>query len=122
MVSDVYLTVTEASNYISVKKSFMYSLVESSEIPHYRLGRLIRFKHSDLDKWMEEHRKEKIEVFVTAREILRKSGQNNLSPDDLRGIIKKSIASVTAERYNPSRAEPDRIKGLGKEVEHGTLS
>ena len=121
-MSHLYLSVTDASDYLNVKKSFLYSLVESKEIPHYRLGRLIRFKHSDLDKWMEEHRKEKIEVSVTAKEILRKSGQNNLSSDDLRGIIKKSIASVTAERYNPSRAEPDRIKGLGKEVEHGALS
>jgi excisionase family DNA binding protein len=121
-MSGLYLSVTDASDYLSVKKSFLYSLVESREIPHYRLGRLIRFKSIDLDKWMEGCRREKIDISVTAREILWKSGQNNLSSDDLRGIIKKSIASVTAESYNPSRVEPDRIKGLGKEVEHGTLS
>ena len=30
-----------------------YYLVEALQIPHYRLGRLIRFKLSDIENWMK---------------------------------------------------------------------
>jgi len=116
-----YLSVTDASNYLNVKKSFLYSMVQSGQIPHYRFGRMIRFKHSDLDTWIEDHRKEKIGVSLRAGEILRKPDRNNLNPDDVRGIIKKSVASVTAKGYNLSHGKPDQDKDLRKEVSSGTL-
>ncbi|HEY3353786.1 MAG TPA: helix-turn-helix domain-containing protein [Polyangia bacterium] len=37
----------------------LYSLVSRKRIPHLRLGkRLVRFRRSELEKWLDEHRVE----------------------------------------------------------------
>ncbi len=61
MESD-YLTIDEASAYTGIKKSTLYSKVEQREIPHYRIGRSIKFKRDDLDAWMEAHRVECVDA------------------------------------------------------------
>jgi excisionase family DNA binding protein len=50
-----FLTVNEVSEYLSVKPSTLYSMVKNGQLPHYRIGRLIRFKREDVDRWMEGH-------------------------------------------------------------------
>jgi hypothetical protein len=32
------------------------------EIPHYRIGKLIRFKQSEIDEWMETKKCEEVEI------------------------------------------------------------
>ena len=94
-------------------------MVESGELPHYRIGRLIRFKQDDVDRWMEGHRREGINVDKKARGILKAI---NRPVVDITSIVKKSIAEVKGLKYTPSHGRPDRIKDLRKEVEDGTLS
>ena len=48
-----YLKVEDISAYLSIKTKTLYAMVESGDIPHYRIGRLIRFKIEDVDLWME---------------------------------------------------------------------
>jgi excisionase family DNA binding protein len=48
-----YLKIEDISAYLNVKTKTLYAMVESGNIPHYRIGRLIRFKRNDVDLWME---------------------------------------------------------------------
>jgi excisionase family DNA binding protein len=49
-----YLTIDDLSAYLGIKPKTIYARVK--EIPHYKVGRLIRFKREDVDAWMEKHR------------------------------------------------------------------
>ena len=49
-----YLTVKEVAQYLGMKTSTVYAWVR--EIPHYKVGNLIRFKREDVDAWMETKR------------------------------------------------------------------
>ncbi len=105
---------------LSVKPSTVYQWASSGEIPHYRLGRILRFKMKDLEAWIEGHRREKtIGEQRKAREILRLLGGKTHEIDS---IIKKSIAEVRGNQYTSFHRETRPTKGLGKEVEDGTLS
>ena len=50
------LNIDELSEYLSIKKSSLYSKVEMKEIPFYRIGRLLRFKKAEIDHWLEKSR------------------------------------------------------------------
>ena len=113
-----FLTIDDVCGFLSVKKSFIYSLVESGVIPHYRIGKLIRFKQSDVNTWMENHRREGINVDKKARGILKAVNRPRTSIDSL---VKKSIAEVKGLKYTPGDGRPDRDKSLRKEVSDGTL-
>lgn len=117
-MSDVYLTVAEASSHINVKKSFIYSLVESKDIPHYRLGRLIRFKSVDLDNWIEKHRVEKVDSSKGIKQILRKAKGGQRDIDEL---VKKSIAEAKGINYTNHYGKSGQNK-TGREAENGFVS
>ena len=117
-----FLTIIEVSEYLSIKTKTLYSLVSSGEMPHYRVGRLIRFKKSDIDSWMDgnkEGKKKDAEIPVRTH---KKGGRQRKGPtQDIDRIIKKTIDQVKEEEYTLSYGKSDQIKGLGKEVDHGSL-
>lgn len=49
-------TVEEASLYTGLNKHTIYRLTCSRGIPHYKVGRTLRFKRSELDEWMTRER------------------------------------------------------------------
>ncbi len=51
-MNDAFLTIKEVSAYLNIKPATLYSKV--GDIPHYKIGRLVRFKRGDIDQWMEE--------------------------------------------------------------------
>jgi excisionase family DNA binding protein len=53
---DRALTVAEACECLGLKKTALYCLIQSSEIPHERYGRRIVLRQSDLDAYRAEHR------------------------------------------------------------------
>ena len=108
-----YLSINELSSYSGLKKSFLYSRVEAGDIPHYKIGRLIRFKKETFDDWMEGHRVEAVNSDKRAQRILRSIDKPNM---DINRIVKKTIAEVKENRYTPYHGRPDRIKGLRKEA------
>lgn len=114
-----FLNIKELSDYLNIRKSTLYLMVENKEIPFFRFGRLIRFKKQEIDDWVEGHRGESIDPVKRGREILKGAKNPKM---DIDSIVKKSIEEVKNRRYNFPHGRPDRIKGLGKEVKDGTLS
>lgn len=113
-----FITIDELSEYLRIKKSTLYSMVESGELVHYRIGRLIRFKRSDVDRWMERNKYECVSVDSKAGSVLKAVNKGSLKIDN---IIKKSIAEGKRNRYTPNHGRLDQVKGLRKEVENGNL-
>ncbi len=66
-----FLTIDELSEYLGIKKSSLYAKVERKEIPYYKVGRLVRFKKSDIDPWMEKFKSEPLDLRAKVRRILK---------------------------------------------------
>jgi excisionase family DNA binding protein len=116
--SEKFLTVFEVASLLSVRPSTVYRWVSLKEIPHYKLGRIVRFKRKDLEAWVEGFRKERVDQERTARKILRAISRET---QDIDHIIKKSIAETKGLKYTPSQEKPGRVKSLREEVEHGAI-
>jgi excisionase family DNA binding protein len=50
------LNVKEVSQTLNVKPSTIYDWVSIGFIPHYKFGKLVRFKENEISKWMETKR------------------------------------------------------------------
>ena len=62
MAKDTYITVKEFCEIYKFKSSKAYGLVQKEQVPHYRIDKLIRFKLSEVEEWMESNKVEPIEV------------------------------------------------------------
>jgi excisionase family DNA binding protein len=102
-----FLSIEEVSQYLNIKLKTLYSRVP--EIPHYRVGRLIRFKKEDIDQWMESKREETAPALKTR--VVRRSA--SMHPVD--DILRRAIDEVRGSSYNSPCGKSDRIKGLRKE-------
>lgn len=65
-VQNDLMTLSEAANYLQLSKQTIYGYTSSREIPHLKKGKRLRFRKSDLDKWLSEGRQ------FTRNEILEK--------------------------------------------------
>ncbi len=50
----VWMRTNDAAEYLGVTRSALYSRIR--EIPHYRFERMLLFRRTDLDPWVESHR------------------------------------------------------------------
>jgi excisionase family DNA binding protein len=114
----VYLNIDELSQYLGIKKSNLYGKVERKEIPFYRLGRLIFFKKDEIDSFMEKCRVEAVDSGKEAKRILKGADRSSMDVDK---VVKNAVEQANGKGYNPSHGKPDRVKGLRKEVQDGTL-
>ena len=120
--SEKFWTVSEASLFLSVKPSTIYQWVHLKEIPHYKIGRIVRFRRRDLEAWVEGLRLKENESEKKVRTILKEIGPKETEREiDIDLIIRKSIADAKGKRYTPCLEKPGRVKGLRKEVEHGAI-
>ncbi|MEM4721768.1 MAG: helix-turn-helix domain-containing protein [Candidatus Methanomethylicaceae archaeon] len=108
MVQKEYWSVEEVACFLGVKRSTVYSLTERGELPHYRIGRLIRFKKEDIEDWMKGQRIEK-----TGGQHLPLSHSRRVDVDRL---VKKIIDRTRGPEYNALCGESGQSQGLGKEV------
>jgi excisionase family DNA binding protein len=65
-IAPAVLDVAGAAQYLAVSADTVYGLVRSGEIPHARVGKSIRFRAADLDRFVEEK---------TSRQWLRMDGR-----------------------------------------------
>jgi excisionase family DNA binding protein len=114
-----FLTILELSEYLNIKTTTLYSKVESGEIPHYRIGRLIRCKMSEIEAWLtKSHSQVPSDTNKKAKKPLK---TRNKPVADVNHLVKKAIAEIKGNGYTLPHGKPDRTKGLRKEVEDGTL-
>jgi len=121
-----YLSITDLSSYLGIKPKTLYAKVK--EIPHYKVGRLIRFRKEDVDAWMEKHRvakDEKVQEPTTpttdstpkfSATRARRSRKRKGPITDIDRMISKAIDQVKGEGYTASHGKSDQVKGSGKEV------
>ena len=50
---DRWLSVVEISEYLGVSKETIYKWVEKKKIPANRVGKLWKFKTTEIDKWVK---------------------------------------------------------------------
>ena len=117
-----YLSINDLAIYLQIKPKTLYARVK--EIPHYKVGRLIRFKREDVDAWMERHRVIKEETSRPAIEHVQKAPETRKSHRRRVGkpvtnvdrMISKAIDQVKREGYTSSHGKSDQVEGSGKEV------
>ena len=115
------LTVSELSDYLHIKVKTIYSKVEAGEIPHYRIGHLIRFRLNEINVWLESCRN-KNQPEVEHQKIKNKRRKSSKRSDDhFLKIITKTIDAETDKYYSVNHGKSDRIKGPKQEVEHGSI-
>ncbi len=112
------LNIQDLSQFLGVKVSTLYAMVEERKLPHFRIGRLIRFKKSEIELWLEGQRQECADL---NKEAARVFGAVRSPQRDMGRLIKKTVAALRAESYTIPHGKPDQVKGLGKEVPDGTV-
>lgn len=61
------LTIDELAEVLSAKKSTIYGWVHLGLIPHIKVGRLLRFRERDIEKWLSS---KQVEPSVRFRAII----------------------------------------------------
>jgi excisionase family DNA binding protein len=112
------MTIQKLSEYLEIKASTLYSMAEQKKIPHYKVGRLVRFKRSEIDFWMDGQKKECVDAPRAAKRILRAARG---PARDINRMVKRAIDATKETVYTASHGKPDQVKGLGKEVPGGTV-
>ena len=114
-----FLNVKGVSAYLALRASKVYSLVEEKQIPHYRIGRQIRFRKSDVDEWMAGQKEEVVDAMVEAKKVT--GPLQKRSDPRIKRTIRKIIEEVGREGYTGNNGKPDKDKDLGKEVSNGII-
>jgi excisionase family DNA binding protein len=52
---DEILTVPQVARYLKISRSKAYYLVQQKKIPYIRIGRNVRVRAADLEKWIESN-------------------------------------------------------------------
>ncbi len=104
-----YLSIKEAANYLNIKEKTLYARAAARQIPHYKIGRLLRFKKEEIDAWMHEQKVLHTLNATKAKDIFRSVKKEQISVDKL---IRKSLDEVRCTAYSQSYGKPDRnVKG-----------
>ena len=56
VLEDRLLTLREVAEYLRLKERTIYKWAEEGAIPASKLGSAWRFRKSDVDEWVEEHK------------------------------------------------------------------
>jgi len=113
-----YLTIHQISKYLNIKTKTLYNLTASGDIPHYRIGRLIRFKQAEIDVWMEQRKVVKVNPDQTSKQILKSIRKQSINVDRL---VKKTIDQFKDTGYVKKHGRPDHLKESKEEVDYGSL-
>jgi excisionase family DNA binding protein len=89
-----YWNIKDLADYLGIKPSTVYALVEEKRIPHYRIGRLIRFKREEIDLWMEGNRQETLDL-AGKKLIAAPQRRQRLDVDH---IVKKAVAQAKRKK------------------------
>jgi len=54
LLDDRILTVPQIAEYLQLSKSKIYYLISRKQFPHLKLGKNVRVRESDLQKWLNQ--------------------------------------------------------------------
>jgi excisionase family DNA binding protein len=111
-----FLTLQQLAAYLNMKPSTLYAM--ACEIPHYRLGRLLRFKKPEIDEWLTGRR----EAGPSTRESRRAQplGPSEGPAQNINALIRNAIDEARSTRYTRS-GKSARIKSVGKDGDNGLI-
>ncbi len=90
-MAEKFLTVDEIAEYLSLSRATIYQWASEKRIPHYRMGRAIRFKRAEIESWLlEKCKQEPISIEAQVKKILNRPNRNI----DVKTIVKRAIAEV----------------------------
>lgn len=70
-----YLNQSQAADFLQIPKSTLYSYTSKRLIPHYKRGKRLVFKQSDLEAWLAESKKKTVsEIAQDAHLSISKRG------------------------------------------------
>ena len=114
-----FLNVQDVARYLKLRVSTVYSMVEQRRIPHYRVGRQLRFRKFEIDEWAEKLKQPVIDTAVEARKVLQSIEKK--SDLDINRITTKTVEDTKKKGYTSLQEKPGRIKGLREEVKYGAI-
>ena len=56
MIKDGWIGLDEAAKYLDVRKDTVRSWIKKTDIPAHKIGKLWKFKRSELDEWVKSGR------------------------------------------------------------------
>lgn len=102
-VTDRYLTVKEAAEWLKMSESHIYFLKHKRKIPYVKLGGKLLFGKDDLKKWVESnssaptpfvrYRGEKVKGFISKAKEIRKPGEK------WKDAVKRAALESKKEQY-----------------------
>jgi excisionase family DNA binding protein len=117
LIDNGYWDIKDLSRYLKVRIKTLYAMVP--DIPHYRIGKLIRFRKQEIDSWMERNRNM---VFDRGGKSGNpKGGLSGKTNTDIDRLIRKAIDQSKQETYNCRHGKSDQIEGPTKEKNHGSV-
>lgn len=61
------MDVKQASRYLLTGRDLLYELAARDEIPHFHVGRYLRFRRDELDKWSKGHQHKRLTSLKSIR-------------------------------------------------------
>jgi excisionase family DNA binding protein len=52
-----YINIKELEEHTGLPRSWLYAKAADGYIPHYKCGKYLRFKISEVEAWLEKHRR-----------------------------------------------------------------
>ena len=103
------MTVKELSQWLQVKPSTLYVWAEHGMIPHLKLGRLVRFDHDEIERWLQTHRRDHTPEPAPCR---RRSGSD---------CVDALIAAAKREVHNRLHGKPEQDRAMRKGDARGSV-
>ena len=74
MAKERLMTAGEVASYLCCSLSTVRRMVQRDMVPHYRLGKLVRFRRSEIDAWLAFHH---------GGELVPEARSSSANPDQL---------------------------------------
>ena len=103
-----FWSIQDLSSYLAIKTGKLYAMVGERKTPHYKVGRLVRFKKSEIDRWMEGNRKECVDPERAARKAL---GPVRRPKIDIDRVVRKVIDGTRGQGYTKSHGKTRPSQG-----------
>ena len=66
-MNDRYLSVAEICTYLGIKRDTVYKWISEKRLPAHRVGKLWKFKVSEVDEWVKNGDSMKVELYRRLR-------------------------------------------------------